>query len=136
MKNSFKKIDTYKWHIAILNIVIFLLIMASMYGKGLQYLDFSIAFVTIYIIYVLIVSIFINKLKYKILFNYLCLAPLLFYTLIDFIDVVMSGNVVKPYFSYPDILTDFYFYTYFPILGSLISKWIGEIIHSQKTKKK
>ena len=135
MKDTFKKIHTYKWHIAILNIVIFLLIMASMYGKGLQYLDFSIAFVTIYIIYVFIISMFINKLKYRILFNYVCLAPLLFYTLIDFIDAVMSGNVVKLHFSYPDILTDVYFYIYFPILSSFMSKLVGETIQQKRKKK-
>ena len=137
MKNKFDLFNKKKWHFIAMNNLGFLIFWFIIFGSGrAETLNFSIIFATFYLVYIFLSSIFISSFRDKYLYIALSTIFLLLFSALDFYNQIILGKFPKLTFSYPDILADFYFYIYFPILSSLISKWIGEIIHSQKTKKK
>ena len=133
MKDKIVLFDRNKWIIIALNNVVFLMFWYAILNKNIgDVLNSSINFVTFYLLYIFLSSILIFKLRDRYVYMVLSTIILLSLSGFDFYNELMVHKPQLPVFSYPDILQDFYFYIYFPIIGSLLSSIISKVIFKNK----
>jgi len=133
MTDKLEIINKNKWSFILINNLIFILfwfIILNIITTDI--LNFSISFVTLYLLYLFLCSIFILKLRDKYFFLLLSTIFLLIFSGFDFYNKLIISNIPLPVFSYPDIIADFYFYIYFPILASFLSNLISKKLRNRK----